>query len=110
MPKLTPKAWPDVKNNSPIALPAIALGTWEGNKENRAQLEDAVINALEAGYRHIDTAALYGSEPAVGNAIKRSSVPRKDIVVVTKMSATRPHFSTLTDAFVAGIHIILPKP
>ncbi|KAF4551877.1 Aldo-keto reductase-like protein 19 [Elsinoe fawcettii] len=85
MPKLTPKAWPDVKNNSPVALPAIALGTWEGNKENRAQLEDAVINALEAGYRHIDTAALYGSEPAVGNAIKRSSVPRKDIVVVTKI-------------------------
>ncbi len=45
----------------------------------------AVTIALEAGYRHIDTARIYGTEPAVGNAIKKSGVPREELFVTSKL-------------------------
>ena len=48
-------------------------------------VENAVRWALEAGYRHIDTAAIYGNEAGVGRAIKQSGVPRADIFVTTKV-------------------------
>lgn len=47
---------------------------------------DAVVAALKAGYRHIDTARKYGSEPAVGEAMQVSQVPRQDIFLTTKVS------------------------
>ena len=47
---------------------------------------DTVAAALKAGYRHIDTARKYGSEPAVGEAMQASGVPRKDIFLTTKVS------------------------
>ncbi|KAF4547617.1 Aldo-keto reductase-like protein 20 [Elsinoe fawcettii] len=78
--------WPNVRNSSPVALPAIAFGTFEADPDGkRDQCEPAVLAALETGYRHIDTASLYGSERAIGNAIRKSSVPREDIVICTKV-------------------------
>jgi len=50
-----------------------------------ATCEAAVLAALEAGYRHIDTAALYGNEESVGAAIRMSGIPRKNIFVTTKL-------------------------
>ena len=50
-----------------------------------AAVEDAVHSALEAGYRHIDTAAVYGNEAGVGRAIRRSGIPREQIFVTTKV-------------------------
>lgn len=47
--------------------------------------EDAVCEALKTGYRHIDCARIYGTEPAVAKGIKNSGVPRKDIFLVTKL-------------------------
>jgi len=47
--------------------------------------EAAVLAALEAGYRHIDTAALYGNEESVGAAIRESGIPREQIFVTTKL-------------------------
>lgn len=47
--------------------------------------EDCVVQALEAGYRLIDTAAAYGNEVQVGRAIKRSCVPREELFVTTKL-------------------------
>lgn len=64
-------------------IPRIGLGTWK-NKEKRA-CENAVEAALEAGYRHIDTAQIYGNEAAVGEGIERASVPREDIFLATKV-------------------------
>jgi alcohol dehydrogenase (NADP+) len=45
----------------------------------------AVTMALKAGYRHIDTARIYGTEPAVGNAIKKSGIPREELFITTKL-------------------------
>ena len=62
-------------------IPAIGFGTWQ---DKEAQ-EPAVIAALKSGYRHIDTARVYGTEPAVGSAIKKSGVPRSEIFLTTKL-------------------------
>ena len=60
---------------------AIGFGTWQ---DKDAQ-EDAVYEAIKAGYRHIDTARIYGTEPAVARGIKRSGVPRSEIFITTKL-------------------------
>ncbi|KAK5108402.1 hypothetical protein LTR62_008358 [Meristemomyces frigidus] len=67
--------------NTGASIPAVGFGTWQ---DKEAQ-EPAVTAALKCGYRHIDTARIYGTEPAVGAAIKKSGVPRKDIFLVTKL-------------------------
>jgi len=69
------------KLNTGASIPAIGFGTWQ---DKEAQ-EPAVLAALKSGYRHIDTARIYGTEPAVGAAIKKSGVPRDQIFLVTKL-------------------------
>lgn len=68
-------------------IPAIGLGTWQ----DEAAQEAAVLVALQAGYRHIDTARCYGTEPAVGKAIKQSGIPRSEIFVTTKLWNHKHH-------------------
>jgi diketogulonate reductase-like aldo/keto reductase len=63
-------------------IPAIGLGTWQLRGEDCAA---AVANALRAGYRHIDTAAMYGNEEAVGDGLRASGVPRETVFVTTKV-------------------------
>lgn len=65
------------------AIPAIGFGTSQmgGNVTT-----DAVVTALKTGYRHIDTARKYGSEAAVGEAIKAVGLPREDVFITTKVS------------------------
>ncbi len=71
-----------VKLNNDVEMPVLGLGTWQtGSKD----AENAVLWALQAGYRHIDTAAVYGNEAAVGNAIRKSSVQRKELFITTKL-------------------------
>lgn len=72
-------------NNSPVKLPSIGIGTFEASPGEERQCEVAVLSALEAGYRLIDTAAFYGSEPAVGKAIQQTGLNREDIVLCTKL-------------------------
>jgi alcohol dehydrogenase (NADP+) len=67
--------------NTGQSIPALGFGTWQ---DKDAQ-EDAVHDALLAGYRHIDTARIYGTERAVARGIKRSGIPREDIFLVTKL-------------------------
>ena len=66
-----------------VEIPAIGFGTWQTPSGQVA--EDSVLAALNAGYRHIDTAAAYGNEESVGNAIKKSGVNRHDLFVTTKL-------------------------
>jgi diketogulonate reductase-like aldo/keto reductase len=68
--------------NTGAQMPVLALGT-SGLLEQAC--EDAVRWALELGYRHVDTAAKYGNEEAVGNGIRASGVPREDVFVTTKL-------------------------
>jgi len=63
-------------------MPGVGLGTWQ-SKPN--QVREAVKVALQAGYRHIDTALAYGNEHEVGQGIKDSGVPRNEIWVTTKL-------------------------
>lgn len=63
-------------------IPALGLGTWRLRDQDCA---DAVQWAIESGYRHIDTAARYENETAVGDGIKASGIPREDIFVTTKV-------------------------
>lgn len=65
-----------------VDIPAIGLGTFRSKDEDAY---NAVLHALKNGYRHIDTAAIYGNEEEVGRAIKDSGVDRKDIFVTTKL-------------------------
>jgi diketogulonate reductase-like aldo/keto reductase len=64
------------------AIPALGLGTWQLSGE---ACVDAIGWAVEAGYRHIDTAAMYGNEEAVGAGIRASGLARDEIFVTTKV-------------------------
>lgn len=64
------------------AIPAIGLGTWQLRGD---ACTEAVAAALAAGYRHVDTAAMYGNEEAVGAGPKASGVDRDDVFVTTKV-------------------------
>lgn len=63
-------------------IPAIGLGTWD---LRGSTCESCIDVALGAGYRHIDTAAMYDNETHVGNAIRASSIPREEIFLTTKV-------------------------
>ena len=65
-------------------LPAVGLGTFQSDGDN-SKVKDIVLTALKAGYRHIDTAAAYGNEKEVGQAIRESGVARVEIFVTTKL-------------------------
>jgi diketogulonate reductase-like aldo/keto reductase len=69
--------------NDGSLMPRLGLGVWQTRAG--ASCEAAVLAALEAGYRHIDTAAMYGNEESVGAAIRRSGIPREEIFVTTKL-------------------------
>ena len=72
-----------IKLNDGCLIPQLGLGVWQ-TRAGKA-CEAAVLAALEAGYRHIDTAAMYGNEESVGAAIRMSGIPREDIFVTTKL-------------------------
>ncbi|KAF7586066.1 hypothetical protein BBP40_009613 [Aspergillus hancockii] len=76
-----------LKLNTGAEIPAIGFGTWQ---DADAQ-EGAVIEAIKAGYRHIDTARIYGTEQAVGKAIEKSGVPREELFVTTKLWNNKHH-------------------
>ena len=64
-------------------MPVLGLGTWEN--DDPAQCTESVANALDAGYRHVDTAQIYGNEAAVGEGIAKSDVDRDDIFLASKV-------------------------
>jgi diketogulonate reductase-like aldo/keto reductase len=69
--------------NNGTKMPIVGFGTWKiapGPSSHKA-----VNHALEAGYRHFDTARIYLNEKAIGKALKESGVPRKDLFVTTKL-------------------------
>ncbi|MDN5830847.1 MAG: aldo/keto reductase [Tetragenococcus halophilus] len=64
-------------------IPVVGFGTWQTPDGEVA--ESSVLAALKAGYRHIDTAAIYGNEESVGRGIAKSGVPREELFVTTKL-------------------------
>lgn len=74
---------PAVKLNNGVEMPTLGFGVFQ--VPDLSQAEKAVSEALETGYRLIDTAAAYQNEEAVGKAIKNSSVNREDIFVTSNL-------------------------
>ena len=68
-------------------MPVLGLGVWQ--IPNGPETENAVLWALEAGYRHIDTAQAYGNEASVGRALRTSGVPRDEVFLTTKFQPSR---------------------
>ncbi|WP_277555332.1 aldo/keto reductase [Halobaculum limi] len=66
-----------------LRLPALGLGT--SQNDDFEECAETVKQALELGYRHVDTAQMYDNEAAVGEGIRRADVPREDVVVATKV-------------------------
>lgn len=69
--------------NNGVKIPVLGLGVFQ--TKDGQETVDAVRWALDAGYRHIDTAKIYGNESSVGQAIKESGVNREDLFVTTKL-------------------------
>ena len=76
-------AVPDVTLNNGRTIPQFGFGVFQIKPDDTAK---AVTEALEAGYRHIDTAEMYGNEKEVGTAIAKSGLDRADVYVTSKLN------------------------
>lgn len=79
-----------------VKIPKIAFGTWQVAPEDAYQ---STTMALNAGYRHIDTALAYGNEKEIGAAIKDSKIKREEIFVTTKLPAQIKGYNETLAAF-----------
>jgi len=86
-----------VRLNNNVEMPVFGLGTFES--EQGKTTRDAVLWALEAGYRHIDTAAIYRNEQDVSAAIRASGIPRVEIFVTTKLWNREQQYDAALRAF-----------
>ena len=73
---------PTITLNDGTTIPQLGFGTWQVSND---EAEKAVSSALQAGYRHIDTATIYGNEEGVGRAIAASGISRDELFVTTKL-------------------------
>lgn len=69
--------------NNGVKIPAVGVGVFR--VDDAAIAYETVKTALSVGYRHIDTAMIYGNEEAVGKAIKDAGIPRQELFVTTKL-------------------------
>src|SRR6201992_646402 len=112
---------PQITLNPGAAIPQLGYGTLalqpdrESNDTNAKITEPIVTQALEAGYRHLDTAQAYGTELGVGRAIAHSGIPRDEIYITSKLANSnhapddvkRSFEQTLTDLGVDQLDLFL---
>ncbi|TVY14435.1 Glycerol 2-dehydrogenase (NADP(+)) [Lachnellula arida] len=83
-----PKYFPlKVSGGKTIDIPSVGFGTWAA--EVNGWCKDGVLTALKAGYRHLDCAWMYGVDQEIGQAIRKSGIPRSEIFITSK---AWPHF------------------
>ncbi len=80
-----------------VQMPYLGLGTYQS--DNDLEVVDAIREAVQFGYRHIDTAAAYKNEEGVGKGIKESGINRKEIFVVSKVWNADQGYETTLNAF-----------
>jgi len=90
-----------VKLNNGVEMPILGFGVFQVT--DLAECERSVSEAIETGYRLIDTAASYGNEEAVGRAIKASGVPREDLFITTKLWIQSNGYEGTKKAFEASL-------
>jgi 2,5-diketo-D-gluconate reductase A len=91
-----PVQTPTYSLNNGVQMPVLGLGVFQAEPE---QTVAAVSTALETGYRHVDTAAAYGNERQVGEAIRRSGMDRAEVFLETKVWVTDYGFDETLHAF-----------
>jgi 2,5-diketo-D-gluconate reductase A len=74
---------PTITLNDQTTIPQLGFGVFQVPPDQTAK---TVLNAFEVGYRHIDTAQMYGNEAGVGEAITASGIPREDLYITTKLN------------------------
>ncbi|OQA48084.1 MAG: Glyoxal reductase [Firmicutes bacterium ADurb.Bin300] len=90
--------------NNGLKIPCIGFGTWQ--TPNGKVAADSVAAAIKAGYRHIDTAAVYANEEGVGEGIRRSEVEREKLFVTTKLwNKDRGYENTLKAIDASLLHL-----
>ncbi|PZH10631.1 oxidoreductase [Streptomyces sp. NTH33] len=87
---------PPISLNNGVEMPQLGFGVWQVPDD---EAERAVATALEAGYRSIDTAAIYGNEEGTGRAVAASGIPREDVFVTTKLWNSDQGYDSTLRAF-----------
>ncbi|MEW2447870.1 aldo/keto reductase [Streptomyces parvulus] len=96
---MSSKVPPIILNNG-VEMPQLGFGVWQVPDD---EAETAVVQALEAGYRSIDTAAIYGNEEGTGKALAASGVAREDLFVTTKLWNSDQGYDSTLRAFDASL-------
>ena len=93
-----------VKLSNGIEMPLLGLGVFKIQEGD--EVERAVRVSLDANYRHIDTAALYGNEAGVGKAVRQSHIPREEIFITTKVWNGDQGYDTTLQAFEKSMELL----
>ncbi|MER2295290.1 MAG: aldo/keto reductase [Desemzia incerta] len=80
-----------------VEVPILGFGTFQITDPQEA--EESVINAIKAGYRHIDTAQSYLNEKAVGKGIKKAGIPREELFITTKIWISNTSYDGVMESF-----------
>ena len=86
---------PEIKLMNDLRLPGIGFGTYKAGEKSF----EAVCSALDAGYRLIDTASVYGNEREVGEAVASGNVPREELIITTKAWRTQLGYDNVLRAY-----------
>jgi diketogulonate reductase-like aldo/keto reductase len=93
-----------IKLNNGVEMPILGFGVFQ--VPDLEECEQAVTDAIDTGYRLIDTAASYMNETAVGNAIKRSNVSREELFITTKLWVTDAGYENTIKAFNKSLELL----
>lgn len=91
---------PGITLNNGLRIPQLGFGVWQVPDD---AVVEAIQHALAAGYRSIDTAAAYGNEEGVGEALRRSGLPREEVFVTTKLANPDQGYDNTLRAFDASL-------
>ena len=86
---------PEIKLMNDLRLPGIGFGTYKAGEKSF----EAVCSALDAGYRLIDTASVYGNEREVGEAVASGNIPREELIIATKAWRTQLGYDNVLRAY-----------
>ncbi len=90
-----------VKLSNGVEMPRLGLGVWQA--KSGAEVRSALRWALEAGYRHVDTARIYGNERDVGAVLREGIVSREEVFVTTKLWSGDQGYESTKQAFAASL-------
>ena len=93
-----------VELSNGVQMPVLGLGTWQVAEGDQARR--TVAEALELGYRHIDTAMIYENERSVGQAVRDSGLPREQVFVTTKCWNTDMRSGKVVEAFEKSLRLL----